>query len=245
MTSSARVVSIVLLIAACDSPASDPTTPVPPEQPVQPAQPSSTGAVLIRLTTRGVDVDPNGYVVWAQSGSTYRLHDASVGINDSVLIRHSTLGNTSSWYIQLRDVEPNCWIALPNLRSVALREHEITRVDYIVDCTSPESLTNYDRTTPHGRGTTAFHGALSEQYILNPDGRFRLRFQSSRYGIFEYFGNYTRGTNGELEFAWDGDGRWAATATVQSDTLDVKYNDIMIGSDFEPGMFVRPRLNQR
>ena len=232
---------LCLLIAgvvACDSPTDEPTPPVlnPPVAP-----PAWNGSVLVKTVTSGESLDIDGYVVLVQNGRTYAGNEMSVGVNDSLLIQPVQIGHASSVYLQLRNVDENCWVTLPNVRHVSVRANDITRVEYVLDCIAPQSQVAYDRLSAHHPGTLAFHGSLSERYVWRDDGRFRLRYQSSRFGAFEYFGTSTRAGDGQLDLAWDGDGRWAARATIRGDTLAVSYNDVMWLSDFEPGEFIRSR----
>lgn len=98
----------------------------------------------------------------------------------------------------------------------------------------------YERAGPQSAGTIAYHGSLSERYVLYEDGTFGLQFTSGRYGFFEYPGSYS--IRDELiTFDFDDDSRWQATGRIRGDRLSVEYNLIMYLSDFEDGVYIRSR----
>lgn len=75
------------------------------------------------------------------------------------------------------------------------------------------------------------------RYVLYGDGTFVLQYASGP----DYRGRYTE-QNGIITFDWDGSSRagpWGATGSIGDDTLSVRYNTIMVLSDFEDGVFVR------
>ena len=87
---------------------------------------------------------------------------------------------------------------------------------------------------------TSYHGSpLASRYLLYLDGTFALQYSSANYPFFEYPGTY-REENGRIRFDFSDDGRWSATGTVDDKSLTVKYNDMMIHSDFEDASY--PRL---
>jgi hypothetical protein len=90
---------------------------------------------------------------------------------------------------------------------------------------------------------TAYHGTLSSHYVLYDDSAFALQFVSGRFGRFEYAGRYTRaGDRVALSFdGWSTAGAWEATAVLRGDSLSVKYNTVMMLSDFMDGSYVRQR----
>ena len=54
-----------------------------------------------------------------------------------------------------------------------------------------------------------------------------------------YRGGYTE-TNGAITFEWEGwniQGPWGATGTIKDGALTVRYNDIMIWTDFEDAVY--------
>jgi hypothetical protein len=62
------------------------------------------------------------------------------------------------------------------------------------------------------------------------------------WGFFEYLGKYSR-TGSAITFQFDGwsvMGPWLADGIVVGNSLTVKYNDIMLWSDFEDGVYIRP-----
>jgi hypothetical protein len=86
-------------------------------------------------------------------------------------------------------------------------------------------------------------GGLSagSRFALYDDGTFALQFHGVQTTPMEYRGRYTR-TESVVEFDWDGwsiAGPWGATGTLRGDTLNAKYNIIMILSDFVDGEYVR------
>ena len=75
------------------------------------------------------------------------------------------------------------------------------------------------------------------RYVLYGDGTFLLQYASGP----DYRGRYTE-QNGIITFDWEGSSRagpWGATGSIGDDTLSVRYNTIMVLSDFEYGVFVR------
>jgi hypothetical protein len=76
------------------------------------------------------------------------------------------------------------------------------------------------------------------RFVLYDTGAFVLQFVG--LGI-EYRGGYTE-ANGFIVFEWEGwniAGPWGATATVNGDSLTVRYNLIMQLTDFEDAVYVR------
>jgi hypothetical protein len=92
--------------------------------------------------------------------------------------------------------------------------------------------------------STPMHGSpLASRYVLYDDGTFALQYSSANFPFFEYHGTYS-GNNGRIDFDWEGwstTGPWGATGTLTEDSLSVKYNFIMLMSDFEDGAYVRQR----
>jgi hypothetical protein len=75
------------------------------------------------------------------------------------------------------------------------------------------------------------NGAFVLQYLNNPicncDGTYR--------GVY-------KDANGAITFEWEGwsvAGPWGATATLEGDSLTVRYNVIMMLSDFEDAVYLR------
>jgi hypothetical protein len=61
------------------------------------------------------------------------------------------------------------------------------------------------------------------------------------WGFFEYLGRYSR-TDSAITFDFDGwsvVGPWLASGVVAGNSLTVKYNDVMLWSDFEDGVYIR------
>jgi hypothetical protein len=80
----------------------------------------------------------------------------------------------------------------------------------------------------------------SSRYVLYGDGTFSLQYVRPDWGFFEYPGRYSR-ANSLLSFDFDGSGAmgsWLAEGILLGDSLIVKYNDVMIWSDFEDGVYL-------
>ena len=90
----------------------------------------------------------------------------------------------------------------------------------------------------------AYHGSLlPTRYVLFSDSTFQLQFASFRFGIFSYAGRYSR-SDSLITYIWEGwstAGPWGATGTLRGDTLAVRYNMIMMMTDFIDGDYVRSR----
>ena len=238
-----RLFLLALSLIACsdDAPTSLPGSPIPATPPLVPPIVLATTdvGVRIRVVTTGTDVDRDGYVVRIQLGYSGGIRDLPIGVNDSTLFTMKATPPWEGWFIRLIGLESNCWVGLPNTRQVAVRADAIPQLDYSVECIAPNHIRNYDRVSGHWPGNLSFHGNLSQRYVFRDDGLFRLQYTSDRFGFFEYLGAFTRSATGVLLLQYDGDSRWQATGTLRGDSLVVDYNDIMIHSDFEPGVFVR------
>jgi hypothetical protein len=84
------------------------------------------------------------------------------------------------------------------------------------------------------------HGLLISRYVLYDDGSFELQFSSARYGLFNYRGVYERKSD-QINLMFNDANRggpWNAAATVDGNQLRVVYNGIMVGADFENGIYV-------
>jgi hypothetical protein len=76
---------------------------------------------------------------------------------------------------------------------------------------------------------------LRSQFVLYDNGMFSLQYP----GGFEYRGTYTE-SQGTVIFSWEGGSRagpWAATGSLEGDRLTVKYNLIMMLTDFEDAVY--------
>jgi len=76
-------------------------------------------------------------------------------------------------------------------------------------------------------------------FILYDNGAFVLQYPTVNGGG-GYPGRYTE-SNGVMAFAWEGwniAGPWAATGTLNGNSLTVNYNSIMQGSDFEDAAYM-------
>ena len=77
------------------------------------------------------------------------------------------------------------------------------------------------------------------RFILYDNGAFVLQFPSVGEG--GYRGGY-EGADGVIAFQWEGwnvVGPWGATGTLKGDSLTVRYNDVMLWTDFEDAVYVR------
>lgn len=87
-----------------------------------------------------------------------------------------------------------------------------------------------------------YHGGrLVSRYVFYDDGKFSLQFSSLRFGDYEYLGWYAR-ADAQIMFAfdwWSPAGSFDATGTLRGDLLSVRYNTLMMASDFVDGTYVR------
>jgi hypothetical protein len=72
-------------------------------------------------------------------------------------------------------------------------------------------------------------------YLLYESGAFALQYSTAGR---PYVGAYQREQN-RILFRFAGDGRWDAVGTIVGDSLEVRYNDFMVHSDFENAVYVR------
>ena len=90
------------------------------------------------------------------------------------------------------------------------------------------------------RVTSSFIPGYS-RYVLYEDGTFSLQYLRPDVGFFEYPGKFS-GAASALTFEFDGwstAGPWLANGVVDGNSLTVKYNTIMMLSDFEDGVYSR------
>jgi hypothetical protein len=74
------------------------------------------------------------------------------------------------------------------------------------------------------------------QFVLYDNGAFALKYDSLGG---EYRGGYTE-SNGVINFQWEGwstAGSWGATGSLKDGSLTVRYNLIMMLSDFEDAVY--------
>jgi hypothetical protein len=78
---------------------------------------------------------------------------------------------------------------------------------------------------------------ITSRYLLYDNGAFALQYGSTADG--QVVGIYTR-ENGRVTFDFSPvDRRWMASGTLNGDSLEVRYNDIMEHSDFENAVYRR------
>ncbi|HXG69857.1 MAG TPA: hypothetical protein VNJ04_04505 [Gemmatimonadaceae bacterium] len=89
-------------------------------------------------------------------------------------------------------------------------------------------------------GSSTYHGSrLGSRFILYGDGTFALQFSSKNHPFFEYLGRYVA-VDSMLSLTFNADnGKWTATATLQSDSLAVRYSAVALMDDFVDGVYVR------
>jgi hypothetical protein len=76
----------------------------------------------------------------------------------------------------------------------------------------------------------------ASRFVLYDTGGFVLQYLSI---AGEYRGGYKE-ADGTLTFEWEGwniQGPWGATGTIKDGTLTVRYNDVMLWSDFEDAVY--------
>lgn len=99
----------------------------------------------------------------------------------------------------------------------------------------------YQETGPLYAFAYSYHGGILEsRYVLYDDGSFALQFASARNGLFEYDGKYVR-SGSEIRFLFNDSntgGPWNAVGTTDGTKIRVDYNGIMIGADFESGVYL-------
>ena len=111
---------------------------------------------------------------------------------------------------------------------------------------SPRSFPLVDRPATLYGGVVSFsypldQTGLASRYVLYDDGTFALQFSTATQPFFEYRGRYSE-ADGLITFEWEGwsrAGPWGATALRNGDSLAVRYNDIMMLTDFENATYIR------
>lgn len=246
------VLLLTILIQACTTssnplePVSDPgPQPTPPQPPLFPGpQPPPalvpTGTLEISITggenvlARGVRVtiELDGSLAprtWdLAAGGTYRFPNLPQGTH----------------LVRLEALVGACAVEGANPRPFSIVGGETARIEFKLCPGIPlrSAAGVYDRTSYY-EPTVSFHGTLSERYVIDEDGSFRLQFNSGRYGSFEYPGTYSTYLSASdtvllLEFS-PNPGRWDATAILRGGCLVVEYNLDMWLSDFEHGEYCR------
>ena len=233
-----HLVSLVLIggSAAC-SMGDAPTLNEPPELP-QPPVVTSSGGVFVKTMTRGHAIDGDGYVVIVQIGTRPSLYRVAIGVNDSVLIKHADAGWAERWSVRLTGAATNCWQALPVSHDLAQSVDRVARIEFVIDCVPDDAFVVYDRVTPHSGNALDYHSTLSERYVLRGN-QFRLQYTSGLFGSFEYLGYFGQSATGGMLMYWNNSAEPSSTARLRGDSLIVEYDDFMLHSDFEPGVFVK------
>jgi hypothetical protein len=81
----------------------------------------------------------------------------------------------------------------------------------------------------------------NSRYVIYENGTFSLQYVRPDWGFFEYPGKYSL-TDSGITFQFDGwsvAGPWLADGIVAGNSLTVKYNVVMVLSDFEDGVYIR------
>lgn len=88
----------------------------------------------------------------------------------------------------------------------------------------------------------AYHGAAPHtRFVIHDRGTFSLQFASPNHGILEFGGTWEREGN-VYHFAWNGwstAGPWLASGVLVGTHLSLRYNTVMMLSDFADGVYVR------
>ena len=91
----------------------------------------STGAIEVTLSTSGVDLDPDGYLVTVNGSQSQ-----SIGVSGSVTFSDLTPGEQT---VELTGLAPNCSVAGDNPRSVTVTAGETAQTVFAVTCTGLSS----------------------------------------------------------------------------------------------------------
>lgn len=89
----------------------------------------------------------------------------------------------------------------------------------------------------------SYHGSsLPTRFVLFDDSTFYLQFASLRFGLLTYAGRYSR-SDATFRFNWVNESgpTWNAQGTQRGDTLDIRYGENMVMSDFIDGAYVLVR----
>ena len=92
-----------------------------------------------------------------------------------------------------------------------------------------------------GAGGGVMEYTRQSRYVLYDDGSFALQMWLGAWGAGEYRGTYEMESDGRIDFAWEGwsrAGPWGATGTLSKDTLSVRYNLVMMMTDFEDAEYI-------
>ena len=150
----AVLLSVALLTLGCDDSIGPPNI-----------IPSTTGAIKITATTVGVDLDPDGYDVELRFGVDQVMR-VRVPNNGTITFNELLPGN---YGLTIFDVVPNCDVAFPSPRAVAVEAGPATQVALDVACATPTQLAFVD-----GAGSDA------EIYVVNSNGTGISRITTQR-----------------------------------------------------------------
>lgn len=126
------VVSVALIAVACagdNVTRPNPISPAPAPPP--PAHAVQFGSLVINVSTDGVDLDRDGYVL--QITAADAVQSLQVKAIDSVRIDPIRAGRI---VVELTEVAPNCWVGSGRQRQDSVRSNQSTTIDLTVSCES-------------------------------------------------------------------------------------------------------------
>jgi hypothetical protein len=198
------------------------------------SEPGETlGALEVVVTVTGMPTDSAAHAVLVTLAEHRDLPPQPVAYSGGSVLFPGLPAGTHA--VRLEAPAATCWVTSRNPRAFTVAGGETSRVGFAVSCFGPPAIV-LNRTSPHSQALEANVGALSERYVLEPGGTFRLQFRSTRYGLGEYRGTYTM-EGAEFRFVFDGNGDWQASGTQLGPCLAVAYNLDMGLSDFEDGEY--------
>ncbi len=195
------------------------------------APPASPGSLEVAVRVSGTP-DRAGYLVEVTVPGRPPISQSLDSLGGT--LRFSAL-DAGPHVVQLRVPSGNCFVVGPEQQPVTISSGSTTRVVIQLFCVTGGR--NYERITSHYSGTIAYHGSLSERYILYNEGLFQLQFTSGRFGQFSYAGRYTLDSAGRRQFTFT-EASWTAVGTTDDKgCMAIRYNDWALWSDFEDGTY--------
>ena len=217
-----------------------PVVPQPPSVPDPPAEQVPAGVLEVSVDASDAALTL-GYMVLVYFDGI----PAPRGVRGTGALTRIENLPQGSHSVALQSLVGNCTAEDPRPRPFSIVGGETTRIGFNVSCAAVFGFAEgvYERTSYYAT-SVKFHGTIAERYVIEDDGSFGLRFESGRYGSFEYpgalylVGSGAEGTRLGLVFAAN-NGQWTATATLRGKCLVVEYNTDMMLSDFAPGEYCR------
>lgn len=214
-----------------------PGGPAPPESPAQDEPAHPTGGLEVTVTGHDL-VALRGYRVVIQVEGEIEPR-TRFAVGPTVRILGLPQGAHS---VRLEPLATHCAPVDAGDRAFSIVAGETSPMEFTVTCAPVFGWLagSYERRVEIGRTP----GFLSERYVLQADGTFRLRYETSATHSFEYPGVYYQSEDGSgntsLVLLFFGNpGQWSAVATHRGGCLEVEYNLDMWLSDFEPGDYCR------